>query len=50
MVYLSIHMISCFSDFFKVSNGYIKKEILYGLVLAIIIEIVIVRLLKYKIQ
>jgi len=50
MVNLSINIISCFSEILKVNNGHIKKEILYGLVLAVIFEIMIVRLIKHKIQ
>jgi hypothetical protein len=41
-------MVRCFSDMLKTNNGYIKKEIIYGLVLAVIIEIVVCIFLNKK--
>ena len=43
-------MVKCFSDILKTNNGYIKKEIIYGLVLAVIIEIVACIFLNKKLR
>jgi hypothetical protein len=50
MVYLSIPIVNYLNEFLKINNGQIKKEIVFGLISMIIIEIVIVRYLKHKTQ
>ena len=50
MTKLSVHIISCFSEILKINNGYFENEILYGLVLAVIVEIVVIKIITHKIQ
>lgn len=49
MLNLSIHIVSSFINLLKTSNGYLKTEIIYVLVIALIIEIIAIKLLNLKI-
>jgi hypothetical protein len=50
MTKLSVHIISCFSEILKINNGFFENELLYGLVLAVIVEIIIINSIMHTIQ
>lgn len=50
MTKLSIHIISCFSEILKINNVFFENELLYGLALAVIVEIIIIKSIMHKIQ
>jgi hypothetical protein len=50
MTKLSVHIISCFSEILKINKGFFENELLYGLALAVIVEIIIIKSIMHKIQ